>query len=136
MPVLRSLCERYAELAELSADRAAIRASAGKPAPLASALLVFDASGPPGASGISSQRVDSLLGNAARWRPPWWRISASFGSLLTLALLVWRTSEVASAHATFNLPFLSSMPCVAMLLLVTLLGCLVIARRRTRASCA
>ena len=50
MPVLRSLYERYADLAELSADRAAIQASAGKQAPLASALLVFDASAPPGVS--------------------------------------------------------------------------------------
>jgi hypothetical protein len=130
LPVLRSLCDRYAELAELSADRAAIGASAGRQAPLASALLAFDASGPPGASGISSQRVDSLLGNAVRWRPPWWLLSASFGSLLALALLIWGTSEAGSAHATFNPPVLSSTPCVAMLLLLAVPGCHVIARRR------
>lgn len=130
VPVLRSLSERYADLAELNADRAAIRASAGRPAPLASALLVFDAGAPPGVSGISSQRVDVLLGNPVRWRPPWWLMSASFGSLLTLALLIWRTSEFASAQATFNLPLLPSAPCVVMSLLLPLLGYILIARRR------
>ena len=43
VPVLRPLCDRYADLAEQRADRAAVRASAGRPSPLASALLVFDA---------------------------------------------------------------------------------------------
>jgi Zn-dependent protease with chaperone function len=130
VPVLRSLYERYAELAELSADRAAIQASAGKQAPLASALLVFDAGAPAGVSGISSQRVDSLLGHTARWRPRWWLMSASVGSLLSLALLIWRTSEVASAHATLNLPLLSSTPCVVMSTVLAGLGCAAIARRR------
>src|SRR5689334_12331301 len=53
VPVLRLLRDRYTDLAEVNADRAAVRASAGRQAPLASALLVFDASAPPGASGIS-----------------------------------------------------------------------------------
>ncbi len=132
VPALRSLYERYADLAELSADRAAIQASAGKQAPLASALLVFDAGAPPGVSGISSQRVDSLLGNTVRWQPPWWRMSASVGSLLSLALLIWRTSETASAHATLNLPLLSSTPCVVMSMLLAGLGCAAIARCRSR----
>jgi hypothetical protein len=130
VPVLRSLCDRYADLAELSADRAAVRASAGRQAPLASALLAFDASTPPGVSGISSQRVDSLLGKPAHWRPRWWLVSASVGSLFTLALLTWRISEVASAHATLNLPFLTTAPCIAVALLLPLLGWLVIARHR------
>lgn len=134
VPVLRSLYERYADLAELSADHAAIIASAGRQAPLASALLVFDASAPPGVSGISSQRVDSLLGNPVRWQPPWWLMSASIVSLLSLALLIWRTSEVASAHATLNLPFLTSTPCLVMSLLLPALGCLAIARRRAGVS--
>jgi hypothetical protein len=46
-------------LAELSADRAAVRANAGRQAPLASPLLAFDERGP-GVTGISSERVDSL----------------------------------------------------------------------------
>ncbi len=62
---MQPLCDRYADVVELSADRAAVRASAGREAPLASALLAFDENAPPGASGISPERVDSLLG-----RPP------------------------------------------------------------------
>ena len=129
VPLLRSLWARYADLAELNADRAAVRASAGDQAPLASALLAFDASAPPGASGISSERVDSLMGLPLRWRPPLWSTAASIGSLASIGLLIWRTSEVASAHATFNLPFFSSTPCLVMSML-PLLGCATIARRR------
>ncbi len=130
VPVLRSLCDRYTDVAEVGADRAAIRASAGERAPLASALLVFEADAPPGVSGISSVRVDSLLGQAARWRPPWRLLTASVASLLALGLLIWRTSEVASARVTLSLPFLSSRPCVAMSLLLPLVACVTIARRR------
>jgi hypothetical protein len=129
VPVLRSLGDRYADLAELNADRAAVHASAGDQSPLASALLAFDASAPPGASGISSDRVDSLLGLPVRWRAPWWSTAASIGSLTALGLLIWRTSEVASADATFNLPFLSSTPCLVISTLL-LLGFAMVARRR------
>jgi len=130
VPVLKPLWDRYAELAELSADRAAVLASAGDQRPLASALLMFDASTPSGAGGISSERVDSLLGVPRRWRPPWWLTVASLGSLASLDLLIWRTSQVASVHATFNLPLLSSRPCAVMSILLPLLGCATIARRR------
>jgi Peptidase family M48 len=130
VPVLRSLCDRYADLAELSADSAAIRACAGDRAALASALLVFDASAPPGVSGISPERVDSLLGHAPRWRPSWWLLAASLGSLSSLLLLIWRAGEVASASATFSLPFLSSQPCLVMSLLLPVLACVAIVRRR------
>jgi Zn-dependent protease with chaperone function len=129
VPVLKSLWERYADLAELNADRAAVRASAGREAALASALLLFDASAPPGVSGISPERVDSLLGLPIRWRPRWWLTAASVGSLSSLGLLIWRTSQVASVHATFNPPFLSSTPCVVMSLLLALLGCAAVIRR-------
>jgi Zn-dependent protease with chaperone function len=130
VPVLRSLWARYADLAELNADRAAVRASGGDRAPLASALLAFDASAPPGASGISSERVDSLMGLRVRWRPPLLSTVASIAGLVSTGLLIWRTSEVASAHATFSLPFVSSTPCLAISMLLPLLGCAMIARRR------
>lgn len=130
VPVLRPLWDRYADLAELSADRAAVLASAGDQGPLASALLMFDASTPPGAGGISPERVDSLLGVPGCWRPPWWLTAASLGSLSSLGLLIWRTSEVASVHATFNLPALSSTPCAVISILLPLLGCAAVTRRR------
>jgi Peptidase family M48 len=119
VPVLRSLIDRYADLAELSADRAAIDDSGGTQA-LASALLVFDETAAPGASGISPERVDSLLGKPARWQPPWGLLAVSLGSLGSLAVLLWRIGEVASAHATFALPFVSSTPCIVLSMLLPL----------------
>jgi Zn-dependent protease with chaperone function len=122
VPVLRSLSERDAELAELIADHAAVRANAGEAAPLASALLAFDKSGPPGAAGISAERVDSLLGEPIRWLLPPWLLAASLGLLLGMSAVVWLVSGAASAHATLNLPILSSQPCV-MLTILPLLVC-------------
>ena len=118
VPVLPSLSERYAELAELSADHAAVRANAGDVAPLASALLAFDESGPPGAAGISPERVDSLLGEPIHSRLPWWLLAASLGFLSGMSTLVWLVSVAASADATFNLPILSSRPCVVLVAIV------------------
>jgi Zn-dependent protease with chaperone function len=133
VPVLRPLFDRYADLAELNADGAAVRASAGRQGPLASALLVFDASAPPGVSGISSARVDSLLGEPVRWRLPFWLMAASLAALSALSVLIWQASGIASVRATFNVPFLSSQPCVAMMLVLPMLGCVAAVRRRTRA---
>jgi Zn-dependent protease with chaperone function len=119
VPVLRSLSERYAELAELSADHAAVRANAGEVAPLASALLAFDQSGL-GAAGISPERVDALMGEPIDWRVPSWLLAASLGLLSGMSMLIWLVSGAASAHATFNLPILSSQPCVMVLMTIVL----------------
>lgn len=116
VPALRPLFTRYADLAELNADGAAVRASGG-PAPLASALLAFEASG----AGIPPERVDALLGERVCRRRPWWLVAGSVCSVLSLGALVWTTSEGASAWATFNLPFVTSQPCLAMLTLLPLL---------------
>jgi hypothetical protein len=133
VPVLRPLSDRYGEVAELRADEAAVRASAGDRAPLASALLIFEANSNPDIAGISPERVDSLLGAAPRWRLPGRLITASLVSLSGLAALIWQASSAASAHATFNLPVLSSQPCVAVLTMLPLVGCLGILRlRQTR----
>ena len=123
VPVLRPLCDRYSDLAELRADAAAIRASAGQNAPLASALLAFEASGPPSAAGISPERVDSLLGQPARWRLPSRLMTASLGALAALSVLIWRAGDAASAHATFNLPLLSSQPCLMIVMLLPFVPC-------------
>lgn len=138
VPVLRSLSNRYAELAELSADRAAVLANSGEAAPLASALLAFDESGPPGAAGISSERVDSLLGEPIQWRLPLWRLAASVAVLVGVSALVWVASGAARAYATFNLPFLSSRPCLILTLLSLVAGAWFLARsgRRVEASVA
>jgi len=132
VPVLRPLCDRYGDVAELRADDAAIRASAGERAPLASALLVFDASGNPGVAGISPERVDSLLGHPVRWRVPRGPMLASLAALSGASGLIWQASAVASAHATFNLPFLSSQPCLGILTFLPLVGCVGVFARRGR----
>jgi Zn-dependent protease with chaperone function len=121
LPALHSLGDRYRDLAEERADEAAVRA-AGDTGPLASALLAFDAAAPAGAAGISPGRVDSLLGRSPGWRLPSSLLALSLATLSVLTVLVWRASAVASAHATFNLPVLSSQPCMLILALVPILG--------------
>jgi hypothetical protein len=128
---MRPLRDRYADVAELNADHAAVRASTGRQSPLASALLVFDASAPPGTTGISPERVDSLLGQPSRWRLPLRPMTASLAALCALSLLIWQASEVASARATFGLPFLSSQPCIVIMTLL-LMACGAPFRRRAR----
>lgn len=129
MPVLRPLRDRYADLAELRADHAAVRASAGRPSPLASALLVFDAAG---VSGVSAARVDSLLGQPDRWRVSRRLLLGSLALLAVVSLLIWRTSAGASADATFNAPLVSSTPCLSLLLIVPLLVGIAVTRLRPR----
>lgn len=129
IPALRALFTRYADLAELNADGAAVCASGG-PAPLASALLAFEASG----AGIPPERVDALLGQRVSWRPPWWLVAGSVCSVLSLSALIWTTSKGASALATFNLPFLTSQPCLAMLTLLPLLAVVALRAAASRAA--
>lgn len=64
---LRRMARRYAELAELAADEAAMR-DVGTQS-LASALLTFgEHRTPAGVTGIAPERVDHLAGAPARWR--------------------------------------------------------------------
>jgi hypothetical protein len=121
LPALSPLGERYRDLAEERADGAAVR-EAGEARPLASALLAFDAAAPAGASGISPARVDSLLGLSSARRLPSSLIALSLAAVAALTVLVWRASAAASTHATFNLPGLSSKPCMLILALVPILG--------------
>jgi Zn-dependent protease with chaperone function len=130
-PVMRSLHDRYADLAELNADRAAIGACRKRRSQLASALLAFETSASPGASGISPERVDALLGQPTRWRLPVPLVASSLGLLSALILLSWQAGRVASVRATFNLPLLSSQPCAGMTLWL-LLGCIAAVRCRNR----
>jgi Peptidase family M48 len=118
LPALRPLGARFEELAEQKADEAAVRASAGERGPLAGALLAFEAATPAGGAGISNERVDSLLGQPPRRRLPSPLIAVSVATLCTLVVLMWRASGAASANATFNLPVLSSQPCMLVLALL------------------
>ncbi len=125
VPALRALFGGYTELAELNADGAALRMVEGGRAALASALLAFESTG----AGIAPERVDSLLGTPVGWRRPWRPLTASVCSVLGLTVLTWTAGQGAYARATFDLPFLSSRPCLAMLLIL-LLALVTFSRRR------
>jgi hypothetical protein len=122
LPVLRPLHDRYADVAEITADAAALEASGGAPGPLASAML---------AVGATPERVDVLLGEARRaWRLPRLLLVAALLTLVVLVALAWRASHSASVQATLNLPIASSQPCVLVLALVPVLACLAAAVAR------
>jgi hypothetical protein len=121
LPALRPLGNRSDELAEQRADAAAV-AAAGDRAPLASALLAFDASTPAGTAGISPDRIDSLLGLTLPRRLPLALISASLALVALLIVVTWRASVEASAGATFNLPVVSGQPCVLVLAFIPLVA--------------
>lgn len=112
LPVLNHLWARYAELAEVRADRAAVAACGGDRRPLAAALLSFEASGPAGVAGISPERVDGLLGVRPAWRLPLPHLGLSVATVSIAGALIWQASATASAHMTFDLPFLTSSPCL------------------------
>jgi Zn-dependent protease with chaperone function len=119
VPVLRRLSDRYCAMAELAADAAAVRTTRGGGATLASALLRFSASSHPRAAvGIAPERVDHLLGRTPSWRLPGALLVTGTATVLTLSVLAWQVGRMAIVHATFDLPFLSSRPCVMALALV------------------
>jgi hypothetical protein len=122
VPVLRPLRDTFADLAEVRADRAAVRASAGRPRALASALLVFDAARP-GTGGVSAARVDSLLGEPGSWHVSRRLLFASLVVLAAMGVAIWRAGAGASARATLDLPLFSSTPCVSLLLIASVLLC-------------
>lgn len=119
LPVLRRLSARYGALAELAADDAAVRATRGGATTLASALLSFSAGAHPrSAVGIAPERVDHLLGREASWRLPAALLMGALATALTVALVAWQVGRIAVLHTTFNLPFLSTRPCVMVLAMV------------------
>jgi Zn-dependent protease with chaperone function len=132
IPALNPLTERSAGLSELRADDAAITAARGDRSALASAMLAFEARAPSGTSGMTPQRVDSLLGEPVDWRLPDALIAVSVALLTALIVLLWRASAVASTHATLDLPLVSAQPCMLVLALVPLVTFVALmAARRT-----
>jgi hypothetical protein len=138
LPVLRSLHDRYADVAELDADAAALEATDGATAPLASAMLAFGTTPAGDVVGISPQRVDSLLGRPWAWRLPRMLLTSGLVTIAALVALVWRASGSASIQTSLNLPIASSQPCVLVLALVPVLACLAaaVARRPALATTA
>ena len=130
LPVLRPLHARSEEVAELSADAAAVAANDGTAAPLAAAMLALGASPSGVVAGISPARVDSLLGLPPAWRLPRMLLIAALVTVAALVAVVWRASGRASVQASLGLPIASSQPCVLVLALVPVLACLAAAVAR------
>jgi len=124
LPVVRLLHDRYADVAELTADAAALDAMDGAAAPLAAAMLAVATTGADEVVGISPARVDSLLGQPRAWRPPRLLLIAALATLGALVALAWRADGHASLHTSLNLPVVSSQPCVLVLALVPIVACL------------
>ena len=129
VPALRQVAARYASLAELAADRAALRVLRGDAAPLASALLAFERADP-AVVGIAPERVDHLLGEAPRWELPSallaWTL-VMIGGVVAITLRVQST-----AQDPVNLPLMAAQFCMVLMAVVPLVivgGSLLGARR-------
>ena len=118
-------------MAAVHADAAALAASDGAAAPLASAMLAVGTTTTGDVVGISPERVDALLGRTRAWRLPRTLLIAALVTVAAVLALAWRASAGASVQATLNLPIASSQPCVLVLALVPVVACLaaVVARR-------
>jgi len=134
MPVLHRLAERYAALAELAADEAAVKAGCSQQ-PLASALLAFESHPHPGVVGIAPERVDSLLGQRAHFELPLLLLVGGLAAVGVLAALTVGTAA-AAGHATVALPVLAAQACMlAMAAVPLLLGAIgVLGARRMMSS--
>jgi Peptidase family M48 len=110
LPVLRHLAVRYAALAELAADEAAVR-DTERSAPLASALLAFEEAPDAMVVGIAPERVDHLLGHRARWQLP---VAMLVGGAVTVAGLLFVVLRTANAtgHASLEMPLLLAQACM------------------------
>lgn len=127
LPAARRLGERYAALAELAADRAAVR-TAGDAAPLASALLSFEAANP-AVVGIAPERVDHLMGARPAWELPIALLVWSFVPLVAVVAVALRVK--ASASTELNLPLVVAQSCMLAMAVVPLaLGAFLAVRAR------
>jgi Zn-dependent protease with chaperone function len=93
LPIMRRARRRYADLAEMAADEAAVTRTGG-PAALAAAMLRFDQHASAGTVGIASERVDHLLGGNPRWE-----LSASLLASAGLSILGILSLAYAAAAA-------------------------------------
>jgi len=121
LPVLRHLAERYAALAELAADAAAVHRTRDDPQPLACALLAFHESGSPAVVGIAPERVDHLLGRRSCWELPFALLAWAIVVVGAIVVVALRTAQAAHAM-TINLPLLASQLCMIAMAVVPLVG--------------
>ena len=122
LPGMREIASRYAALAEVAADGAAVRANGGSRQTLAAALLTFESAASPAVVGIAPERVDSLLGDRPAWELPLALIGSALLILTAVGVVAMRVAE-ASAHAQLNLPlFLANGCMLAMAVIPLVLG--------------
>lgn len=133
VPALRRLERRYAELAELAADEAAVRVAG--PAALASALIKLGTSDhPEGTVAIAPERVDHLCGASTRWRlePRILVLSLlAIGGTAGMAIV----ADVAAAGLRVEVLAVVVQSCMALMLVVVLAGMGALWRRRVEPSC-
>jgi len=121
LPVLGRLADRYAALAELAADDAAVQHS-GTRQPLAAALLAFDQAPHAAVVGIAPERVDHLFGERPRWEVPVALLAGGAVTIAGLLAVVLRTAD-ATGQASVKLPLLLAQACmVGMTVLPMLVG--------------
>lgn len=129
LPALRPLSERYAALAELAADRAAVRASRDDAAPLASALLSFEAADP-AVVGIAPERVDHLMGERARWQLPAALLAWALMAVTALVVVALRLQTMGGA-VDLNVPLLVAQSCMVLMASIPLaIGAATLVRAR------
>ena len=109
LPALRQMGTRYADLAELAADEAAI--ASGGADHLAGALLRFDELGGPGVVGIHPERVDHLLGSPPRWKLPLVAVGSALLTLVAVSALVLSAPTMAGG-ARYSLVQLAAQSCM------------------------
>ncbi len=119
LPGMRRIAERYAALAEVAADGAAVRANRGDCRSLAAALLVFESAPSPAVVGIAPERVDNLLGDRLAWELPLALIASGLVTLIAVAVVAVRVSE-AAAHSRLELPLALAGACMAAMAVVPL----------------
>ena len=121
LPALRKLSDRYAALAELAADEAAVRRHEGDTKPLAAALLAFDAREASSAVvGIAPERIDHLLGERTRWELPIALLAWSAVAVSAIIVVALRTAD-ASTHPMFSLPLVATQLCMFLMAVVPLM---------------
>lgn len=127
LPALRRLAERYAALAELAADSAAVEARGRRP--LASALLTFEAADP-AVVGIAPERVDHLLGDRPAWELPLALVAWTLVVLTAIGVIALRLD--AAEASPMSLPMLAGDLCMVAMAVVPVVvgGAAVLAARR------
>jgi len=120
MPALSRLRRRYAALAEIAADEAAL-AAVGDASHLAGALLQFGETGVEGVVGIDPERVDHLLGASRGWDVPVLPIAAAVLTLAVLLALVLVTAA-SSTVARTSVAQLAAQSCMIAMALAPILA--------------